>query len=58
VLYAIEHPLDDDRIAVFHALVNLFQTQSIEVLALLCRGTDAALDLSDLQCCHDLRFQN
>ena len=48
VLHARDHTLDDDRVVVLHAGVDLSQTESVEILALLCRSTDATFYLRNL----------
>ena len=52
VLHALEHTLDDCRIRVLYALVNLTKTQSCEILALLRGCADLATNLCDFQRCH------
>ena len=52
VLYALNHPLDDDRVVVLHACVNLLQTQRRDRRLLRLSAADGALYQRNFDLCH------
>jgi hypothetical protein len=49
----VNHTEDDGRILVHYGLVYFVQTEGVEVAALVLGLTNATLNLSDFQFCHN-----
>ncbi len=52
MFYFLDHPQDDGRVVVLHALVHLLETQRVQVATLALGGADAAAGLSNRQFSH------